>query len=164
MTVSYTKDFQTYKVHTPSRKRANKGLARKKFLSSASTLVQSPRIIKSIISKLTIKIREEMKHVSSGGHDSILRDSVEAVKHFNWETVRLELLQQTPTLMSLLTQLVGRASERCPLLCLLASMICKSRHQHMGLVQRAMSVKQASSCVVHVIIIVINTKFTLYYV
>lgn len=105
-----------------------------------------------------------MKHVSSGGHDSILRDSVEAVKHFNWETVRLELLQQTPTLMSLLTQLVGRASERCPLLCLLASMICKSRHQHMGLVQRAMSVKQASSCVVHVIIIVINTKFTLYYV
>ena len=96
-------------------------------------------MIKSIMSKIAIKIRQEIKQVSSETHDSILRDSVEAVKHFHWETVRLEMVQQTPTLMSLLSQLIGRASEHAPLLCLLASMIL-SRQRHMGLVQRAISV------------------------
>ena len=75
--------------------------------------------------------------MSSESHDSILRDSVEVVEHFHW---RLELLQQTPILMSLLTQLLGRAPEHSPLLCLLTSIILKSRHRHMGLVQRAISV------------------------
>ena len=45
------------------------------------------------MSKIASKIKEEMKVVSSGAHDSILRDSVEAEKYFHWETVRLELLQ-----------------------------------------------------------------------
>ena len=48
--------------------------------------------------------------------------------------------RKIPTLMSLLSKLVGQSSERSPLLCLVASMILKSRHRHMGLVQRAMSV------------------------
>ena len=51
-----------------------------------------------IVSKLACKIRHEMKELSSDSYDSILRDSVEAVKNFNWETVRLELIQNMPTL------------------------------------------------------------------
>ena len=38
---------------------------------------------------------------------------------------------EIPTLMSLLSQVVGRASEQSPLICLLASMILKSRHNHL---------------------------------
>ena len=60
-----------------------------------------------IISKVADKIREDMKHVCTTDHDSILRDSNDAIKHFNWETVRLELVKRMPTLMSLLTPLVG---------------------------------------------------------
>jgi len=138
--VSYKRESRLYKVHTPSRRTVIKRMARKNFHTSASALVQSPRQLQSIIPKLAIKIRGEMKRASSRDHDSILRDSVEAIKHFHWETVRLELVQQLPTLMSLLAHLVGRPSERSPLLCLLASIILKCRHQPMALVQRAISV------------------------
>ena len=95
---------------------------------------------KSIISEVATKIKSEMKDLSSDAHDSILRDSMEAVKHFHWDTVMLELLDKIPTLMSLLSQLVRRPAEQKPLLCFLASQLLKSRHQHMGLVQRAVSV------------------------
>ena len=140
MLVPYSSGVRSYKVSTPSRKRSIRRLARRSYVSTVSALVNSPTTAQSVVSKLAIRIKEEMKEVSCASHNSVLRDSVEAVKHFNWETVKMELLQKIPTLMSLLSQLVGRASERSPLICLLASMILKSRHNHMGLVQRAMSI------------------------
>ena len=88
---------------------------------------------KSIISEVATKIKSEMKDLSSDAHDSILRDSMEAVKHFHWDTVMLELLDKIPTLMSLLSQLVRRPAEQKPLLCFLASQLLKSRHQHIGI-------------------------------
>lgn len=66
------------------------------------------------VTKLALKIREEMREISYESHDSVLRDSVDAVKQFSWETVRLELMQKTPTLMLLLSRLVGRAADRLP--------------------------------------------------
>ena len=140
MLVPYSSGVRSYKVSTPSRKRSIRRLARRSYVSTVSALVNSPTTAQSVVSKLAIRIKEEMKEVSCASHNSVLRDSVEAVKHFNWETVKMELLQKIPTLMSLLSQLVGRASERSPLICLLASMILKSRHNHMGLVQRAVSI------------------------
>ena len=95
---------------------------------------------KSVISQIANKIKAEMKDISSEAHDSILRDSIEAVKHFHWETVMLELSHKIPTLMSLLSQLVQQPATQKPLLCFLASQLLKARHQHMGLVQRAVSV------------------------
>ena len=103
----------------------------------AETIMDSPEMSKGIVSKIARKIKAEMKNISSKDHDSILRDSEEAVKHFSWETVVMELRQKLPTLMSLLSHLVGT---RVPLLCLLASQILKAKHQHLGLVQRAVSV------------------------
>ena len=79
-----------YKVRTPSRKRVIKTLTRKSFNASASTMVQSPRMLNSITVKLALKIRKEMKDLSCDAYDSVLRDSVEAVKCFHWETVHLE--------------------------------------------------------------------------
>ena len=81
-----------------------------------------------------------MKAMCSDKHDSILRDTREAVQRFHWDTVWLELQKNVPTLMSLLINLVRRPAESKPLLCLLASQIVKARHQRMGLVQRAVSV------------------------
>ena len=106
----------------------------------ASAIAGSPRISKSIISEVSMKIKSEMKDISSKRHDSILRDTIEAVKRFHWDTIWLELQQKMPTLMSLLSQLVRHPVKQKPLLCLLASQLLKGRHQHMGLVQRAVSV------------------------
>ena len=94
----------------------------------------------SISTKLSLKICDEMKHLSSTATASILRDSTEAVKYFHWDTVLLELQQHVPTLMSLLSRLVGKSAGRSPLRCLLPSMILKSRHHQLSLVQRAISV------------------------
>ena len=103
----------------------------------ASSVVNSPRMSKSIITNLALKIKREMKAMSSDAHDSILRDTIEAVKHFSWETVWLELSHKMPTLLS---QLIHKPIEHKPILCFLASQLLKSRHQRMGLVQRAVSV------------------------
>ena len=84
-------------------------------------MLNTPTMTKPIITKLAAKIRGEMKELSSDSHSSILRDSVEAVKKFHWETVRLELIQKMPSLMSLLSQVIGRSKERSSLLCLIAA-------------------------------------------
>ena len=79
----------TYKVQTPSRKKVIRSLVRRKFTSTATALVQSPRMMGPIVTKLVAKIRKEMKHIGSTDHGSILRDTNEAIKQFHWETVRL---------------------------------------------------------------------------
>ena len=131
---------RTYNVHTPSRKKGIKRLTRKSYHSMASTLVNSPTTSKSVISQMATKIKSEMKSLSSDAYDSILRDTIEAVKHFSWEMVSVEFTRKIPTLMSLLSQIIPHASERKPLVCFVASQLLKSRHQQLSLVQRAVSV------------------------
>ena len=59
----------------------------------AATVVNySPTMCASVITKLVAKIKAEMRKLSSKEHDSILRDTIEAVKHFHWDTVMLELV------------------------------------------------------------------------
>ena len=99
----YRSGSYTYKIRTPSRKKVIKAVTRKSFHASASTMVQSPRFLQSIIVKIALRIKEEMKKLSSNSHDSVLRDSIEGVRCFHWETVRLELVQNLPTLTMLLS-------------------------------------------------------------
>ena len=85
-------------------------------------------------------IRKEIKNLCSSDYDSILRDTIQAVKQFNWDIVMLELLNKVPTLMTLLSQLIKKPAEKKPFLCMVVSQILKSCNQCMGLVQRAVSV------------------------
>ena len=96
--------------------------------------------MQSVLLEISRKIKKEMKDLSSDDRDSVLRDAVEAVKHFNWTTVMMEYEKMMPTLMTLLKQLVPKPIEHKPLLCQVASQILKSRHQRMGLVQGAVSI------------------------
>lgn len=100
-----------YSISTPSRKKCVKKIARKNYVSMASTFVNSLTTAKAVVSKLAIKIKNEMRNISSSTHDSILRDCNEAVRRFHWDTVMCELVRKTPTLMSLLIQLVGKPTE-----------------------------------------------------
>lgn len=138
--VSYKSGTHTYNVTTPVRRKCVKRLTRKSYKLMASTMVNSPTMCASIVKKLSSKIRAEMKDISSKASDSILRDTNEMIKNFEWNKVARELMQRVPTLMNLLKQLVKRSAEKVPLLCLLASQLLKSCHQHMGLVQRAVSI------------------------
>ena len=115
-------------------------LARKNYVSLATSVLNSPRVSKAVIAKLALKIKAEMKEISSDNNNSCLRDCVEAVKHFHWDTVWLELLHKMPMLMSLLSHLIRKPDENKAMLCMLASQLLKSRHQRMGLVQRVISV------------------------
>ena len=81
-----------------------------------------------------------MKEICSTTYSSILRDSNEGVKQFNWETIWLELLQKMPTLLNLLACLVKDPNKSKSMLCLIISMILKERLSHMCLVQRGISV------------------------
>ncbi len=105
-----------------------------------AAVMSSQPCSKAAIVSIARIIREEMKLLPSVKHDSILRDNVEAVKCFSWETVWLELQQTLPTLMSLLKLLVKKSEQCKPLLCLLVSMIVKKSSPKICLVQRAISV------------------------
>ncbi len=127
-------------IRTPSRKKSIKQLSRKSYHGLATSLTNTGGWSKTLITKIASKIKAEMRILSSDDSDSILRDTVEAVKNFSWETIRLELNQHTPTLMSLLSLIVNKPSDRVPLMCFIASLIIKCQHQCLCLVQRAVSV------------------------
>ena len=138
--MSYKSGTQHYHITTPTRKKCVRKLSRRSYPSFVTTIINSPTTRNSVVKQLAAQIREEMKSISSDEHDSVLRDTIEAVKWFSWDTVMLEFIKMMPTLMSLLQQLVKQPSKKKPLLCLMASQLLKSRHQRMGLVQRAVSI------------------------
>ena len=71
---------------------------------------------------------------------SLLRDDVEAVKNFSWETVWGEMTRDLPTFVFLLQRLIKHPADHKPLICLIISMILKQRSPKVSLVQRAISV------------------------
>ena len=125
---------------TPARKHSVKRLARRSYKSLVSSMVKCSSTSTRVVSEVAQKIKAEMKDISSEHHDSILLDTLEAVKNFSWESVLLELQEMMPTLMHLLMKLVTNLSKKKPLLCLLASQLLKQRYPKLGLVQRAISV------------------------
>ncbi len=90
---------------------------------------------KSVVAQVYRKNTAEMKQLSSDEYNSVLRDNMEAVKEFNWETVMFEFGKKLSTLVNLLKGIIPRPAQQRPLLGLLISQLLKSRHQRMGLVQ-----------------------------
>ena len=93
-----------------------------------------------IMREVARTIKREMACISSSDHDSILRDNVEAVKNFSWDTVTLELQSKVPTLMLLFRSLVRNPSRSKPFIASLACQLLKDSHPKLGLMQRAASV------------------------
>ena len=140
MSINYPHGEKKYLIKTPSRKKAVKRIVRRTYTSLTSGIVQSDAISGKIIAEISRKVTSEMKKFSSNETDSLLRDTNEAVKHFSWRTVYLEMKRHIPTLINLLSSIVPCAGEREQLVCMVAAQLLKSRHQKMCLVQRAVSV------------------------
>lgn len=100
--IDYPSGPQVFAVHTPGRKTGIKQYTRRNYRSLASTVVTSPITSDRVLREIAKTIKDEMKSLASMERDSILRDNIEAVKHFSWETIYLELEATVPTLIQLL--------------------------------------------------------------
>ena len=131
--------MKSFNINTPRRKHIIKRTVCRFHTALASDMVKSPSTSSQVVSKVALKIREEMKALSSNQHDSILRPkyTVEALKYFEWERIWLELSANLPTLTSLLELIVKKNK---PLICLISSQLLKCRHPQLGLAQRAVSI------------------------
>ncbi len=134
--MDYPSGQKYYRIGTPWRKQSVKGLAGRSLLQSKLTSEVGKETTITNVSRLMLK---EISDLCSLEHDTILRDNIQAVKQFSWETIWLELLSKTPTLVSLFQHLISSPEKNKPLICLLISMILKRRPPKLSLVQPAIS-------------------------
>lgn len=86
-------------------------------------MVHSDRARSRVITEVIKHIQNEMKAICSDKHDSILRDSIDGIKQFSWNTVWVEMITKMPTLMKLLSGLLPSSSSldvEKPFLCLIS--------------------------------------------
>ena len=85
-----------------------------------------------MLNALTSKIKKQIRKVCKLDYYSILKDDIEGVKHFSWETVWLELQRDVPTLVTFLMKLLSRPNK--PLISFIISQILKLHLPCMALV------------------------------
>ena len=119
--IDYPSGRKQFPIGTPWRRKAIKTLTRRSYSSMATTIVSSRSTSIPVISSIVRQVKKEIRKICSDTHDTVLRDSIEAVKCFSWETIWLELEQNLPTLITLLKSLVKFPERNKPLLCFLAS-------------------------------------------
>lgn len=117
-----------------------KQYARRCYQAVAATAVKSAPTSDKVMREVAKTIKKEMADIASLRSDSLLRDTVEAVKHFSWSTLTLELQAKAPTLMSLLRTLVRNPVNSKPFIASIACQLLKDSHPKLGLMQRAVSV------------------------
>lgn len=98
MKVGYPSGSRTINL-SPWGRRNVKRIARRSYSLLSSSVATSPRTSDHVIATVSQTIRKEIKAICSTSHDSILLDTNEGIKHFNWETVYTELVNMLPTLM-----------------------------------------------------------------
>ena len=97
MTISFPAGKRVLNVHTPACKQGNKRFAWQRYKSLAVILANTPDMFRSLVSKTLANTPDKfrsvlmdiyqlmkvvMKNLSSDRSDSVLRDTVEAVKRF----------------------------------------------------------------------------------
>uniref|UniRef100_A0A1X7VUI6 DUF6589 domain-containing protein n=1 Tax=Amphimedon queenslandica TaxID=400682 RepID=A0A1X7VUI6_AMPQE len=135
LTVPYETYKKTYTL-SPFTEENIKRMARKSYRSLSTSLLDSDRTGDIFLLQLLDQMKKEMKHICSTTHNSVLRDSNEAVRHFSWDVLSDELWNNAPTLITVLSELALGDQQ---LSCTIASMLLKKRLPKMGLLQRAVS-------------------------
>ena len=125
-------------LNTPVRRRTVKQVVYQRYRSVASTLIKNNAALESMLMGLGRKIRAERRKLCSLDHNSVLRNTSEAVKHFSWEVVLEELQSNMPTLVKFLKRVFPQCSSS--ILCMVVSQLLKFVSPKMALVQRAISV------------------------
>ncbi len=81
---------------------------------AATDAVKNEATSEKDLREVGLIVKKEMKDPASVQSDSILQDTVEAVKHFSWETIIFELQSKVPTLIKLLQYLVKKPKNSKP--------------------------------------------------
>lgn len=89
----------------------------------------------TILRRVAMIVRKEMKDICSDSHDSIIRDSNEGVRNFRWDSLFYELSRNMPTCVSLLLSIIPGKDDgkRVMLLCVIVSMMLKKRYPKMAI-------------------------------
>ena len=122
---------------TPNRKKTIISYTKRHYKAAAKRIVNSKATLQHVVTSLSQQIRKEMNEICSADHNSVLRDSYEAVKRFSWESIWLEYQAKVPTLLALLTGLLPKAEKK--FITFVVSLLLKRRCKHMSLVQRVIS-------------------------
>ena len=138
VTIPYPSGTKHYKIETPTRKRLIKKYTKRTYPSALSYLAKNQATSKYLLNGVVRNIKGELKLLASVEHNSLLRDTNEAVRRFSWETIWVELMRDVPTLASFFMKLTPKIGK--PLLCFIISIILKHRSPKLCLVQRAISV------------------------
>ena len=123
-----------FPIKTPTRKAGIKQYTRHRYQAVAATAVKSAPTSDKVMREVARKIKKEMHDIATSKHDSILRDTVEAVKHFSWDTVTIELQMKTPILMQLLRSLVRNPAKSKLFIASVACQLLKDNHPKLGLI------------------------------
>ena len=138
--MQYKSGAKRFAIATPWRRKAIKRLTRRSYPSMSTTLLMSQPCSQSVIGSVSKQIRREIQELCSEKHESVLRDSKDAIQFFSWERIWLELEHGVPTLVALLKLLIKSPEQNKPLISFIISLILKRRSPKLGLVQRAISI------------------------
>ena len=128
-------------MNSPWTQENVKCVIRKSYDALSISIVQSSRVSDKVVEEIGKKCKEEVKHICSLKHNSVLKDTGEAVNDFSWDTIWREFSRNTPYLMKLIQCLLNKKHKNNKaLICFLLSLIVKSHSQKMALLQRAISV------------------------
>ena len=104
-----------------------KRVIRKSYDALSISIVQSSRVSDKVVEEIGKKCKEEVKHICSSKHNSVLKDTGEAVNHFSWDTIWMEFSRNIPYLMKLIQWLLNKKHKNNKaLIWFLLSLIVKS--------------------------------------
>ena len=140
MDIDFPSSKKRIQVKSPWSSLNVRRILNKSYNSLSSSIATSDRTQNETIASLTLVIRKEMKDICSLDQASILMDDVEALRHFSWESIWLELKIYVPTLVKVLVGILPDGKEAHKIISLIVCMLLKNRFSKMSLLQRAISI------------------------
>ena len=131
---------RSYVLHgTP--KRVSKPLALGQRRTAVVRLMSSDSSRVLVLSEIGKIVQKEIKLCSNNYHSIIREHSPTALEYFSWRTIILEVMHKAPTLYTIIDKCLMSSNESSRhLLCVVASVVLKSRNPHMCMVQAMVSI------------------------
>ena len=125
-------------IDTPVRRHTIKQVVHRRYTTVASRLVQGSVCLENVLTSLGRIVRSELRQLSLLENNSILRDSVNAVKCFSWDKLFSEFQSKLPTLVKFFRRVFPQCNHK--VVCFIISQLVKQRSPQMALAQRVISV------------------------
>lgn len=136
--MKYNSGIRTFAIDTPVRRRTIKQVIHRHYAPVMSRLVHMNSCLGNILAALGRKIRYELRQLCTLENKSLLRDNVNAVKHFSWEKLHNEFQTKLPTLVKFFRRVFPQRDQK--VMCFIISQLIKQRSPQMALVQWVISV------------------------